>query len=298
MPMVRRAGSPELVNRGFEAVRRTYGRSSMLRFQNDAGRIVAAAVLVMAATWPLYSFSRRELAPVEDQSHISLFMQASPDASLTATNRASLDVINRVQTFPEAKFMWSLTTQWGGFGGMVTKDWKERARTTQQMYGEVFGTVSSVPGLRVFPRLDPPLPTPGQYDVELVLESDAPPEQMLQAVGQVVGAGWQSGKFLYVDTDLKIDLPEARVIVDREKVADLGLDLADGRPGAGHAARRRLRQPVQLLRSELQGHPADRRRRPGHDRSAARPQDQDAERRAGAGLDLHAGSRPVPRRDH
>jgi multidrug efflux pump len=78
----------------------------------------------------------------------------------------------------------------------------------------------------VFPRLDPPLPTPGQYDVELVLESDAPPEQMLQTVGQVVGAGWGSGKFLYVDTDLKIDLPEARVIVDRDQVADLGLDLA------------------------------------------------------------------------
>jgi multidrug efflux pump len=29
-----------------------------------------------------------------------------------------------------------------------------------------------------------------------------------------------------VDTDLKIDLPEARVIVDRDQVADLGLDLA------------------------------------------------------------------------
>jgi multidrug efflux pump len=62
--------------------------------------------------------------------------------------------------------------------------------------------------------------------VELVLESDQPPEQMLETVGQVVGAGWQSGKFLYVDTDLKIDLPEARVIVDRDQVADLGLDLA------------------------------------------------------------------------
>ena len=42
----------------------------------------------------------------------------------------------------------------------------------------------------------------------------------------MVGAGWQSGKFLYVDTDLKIDLPEARVVIDREQVADLGLDLA------------------------------------------------------------------------
>jgi multidrug efflux pump len=62
--------------------------------------------------------------------------------------------------------------------------------------------------------------------VELVLQSDAPPEQMLETVGAVLGAGWQSGKFLYVDTDLKIDLPEARVVIDRERVADLGLDLA------------------------------------------------------------------------
>ncbi len=122
--------------------------------------------------------------------------------------------------------MWSLTASWGGFGGMVTKDWKQRKRTTEQMYGAVYGAVSQVAGLQVFPRLDPPLPTPGQYDVELVLQSDAPPEQMLETVGSVVGAGWQSGKFLYVDTDLKIDLPQAQVVIDRDQVADLGLDLA------------------------------------------------------------------------
>src|SRR2546425_1264854 len=85
---------------------------------------------------------------------------------------------------------------------------------------------SQVPGVRVFPRLDPPLPTPGSYDVELVLQSDAPPEQLLGTANAVVGAGWQSGKFLYVDTDLKVDLPEARVVIDRDQVADLGLDLA------------------------------------------------------------------------
>src|SRR3954466_6909605 len=49
---------------------------------------------------------------------------------------------------------------------------------------------------------------------------------MLDVAGAVVGAGFASGKFLYVDTDLKIDLPEARVVIDREQVADLGLDLA------------------------------------------------------------------------
>ena len=95
----------------------------------------------------------------------------------------------------------------------------------------------------------------------------------------MVGAGWQSGKFLYVDTDLKIDLPEARVVIDRERVADLGLDLAGVGPRAGHAARRRVREPLQLLRPQLQGDPADRRRRAG--RRSARCSTSRSRRRAG-----------------
>ena len=215
----------QLVHSGFEAVRRRYERLLDGALEMRWG-IVAAAILIMVAAWPLYNYSRRELAPIEDQSHISLFMQAPPDASLEATNRASLEVVKAVTSFPEAKFMWSLTASWGGFGGMVAKNWKERHLTTQQLYGPLYAAVSRVPGLQVFPRLDPPLPSPGQYDVELVLASDASPEQMMQTVGQVLGAGWASGKFLYVDTDLKIDLPEARVVIDRDRVADLGLDLA------------------------------------------------------------------------
>jgi multidrug efflux pump len=214
-----------LVNRGFDLVRARYERLLDGALQMRWA-VVAAALLIMASAWPLYVYSKRELAPVEDQSHISLFMEASPDASLAATNRASREVVGAIERFPEAKFMWSLTANWGAFGGMVAKDWKSRERSTEEMYGAVFGAVSQIPGVRVFPRLDPPLPTPGQYDVELVLQSDAPPEQMLETVGAVVGAGWQSGKFLYVDTDLKIDLPEARVVIDRERIADLGLDLA------------------------------------------------------------------------
>jgi multidrug efflux pump len=213
------------VNRGFDAVRDRYARllEGALEMR---WAIVAASLLVTLAAWPMYTQSRKELAPIEDQGHISMFMEAAPDASLAAVDRASRDVIQTVTSFPEAEFMWSLSAPWGAFGGMVTKDWKERDRSTQEMYGAVFGAVSQVPGLRVFPRLDPPLPTPGQYDVELVLQSDRPPEQMLETVGAVIGAGFASGKFLYVDTDLKIDLPEARVVLDRERIADLGLDLA------------------------------------------------------------------------
>ena len=213
------------VNRAFDGVSRRYGRlldgALSIRWA-----IVIASLLIMLAAWPLYQFSRRELAPVEDMSHISMFFEAAPDSTLVAVDRASREVSTAVRAFPEAESTWGLITSWGGFGGLLTKDWDQRERSTEEMYGEVYGAVSQIPGLRVFPRLDPPLPTPGNYDVELVLQGDATPEQMLETVGAVVAAGWQSGKFLYVDTDLKIDLPQAHVVIDREQVADLGLDLA------------------------------------------------------------------------
>lgn len=213
------------VNRAFDWVRDRYARALDVAL-GMRWAVVVAALLIMVAAWPLYKFSRKELAPVEDQSHISLFMEASPDSTLEAAHRQTLDVVTAITNFPEARFMWSLTANWGGFGGMAAKDWKHRQRSTEQMYGQVFGAVSQIPGLRVFPRLDPPLPSPGQYDVELILQSDQPLEQMLELAYAVVGAGWQSGKFMYVDTDLKIDQPEARVVIERDRLADLGLDLA------------------------------------------------------------------------
>lgn len=214
-----------LANRGFEAIRGVYAYALDFALAHRWG-VAVSALLIAAAAWPFYQQSQRELAPVEDQSHITFFFQASPDASLPSSHRESLKVIEAVRAFPETDFMWSLTTSWGGFGGLVAKDWKERTRSTDEMFGEVYGAVSQIAGLSVFPRLDPPLPTPGQYDVELVLQSDVPPAQMLETTGAVLAAGWASGKFLYVDTDLKIDLPEARVVLDRQRIADLGLDLA------------------------------------------------------------------------
>jgi multidrug efflux pump len=214
-----------IVNRAFDSVSRAYGRA-LDRALGMRWSIAVVAVLVTAAAWPLFKFSRQELAPVEDQSHISLFYEASPDSTLAQSNRDHLQVVKAITAFPETDFTWSLTAPWGGFGGLVAKNWRHRERSTEQMFGAVYGAVSQVPGLRVFPRLDPPLPTPGQFDVELVVQSDGPIEQLLDTSGAVVRAGFQSGQFLYVDSDLKIDLPQARVVLDRERIADLGLDLA------------------------------------------------------------------------
>jgi len=213
------------VDKGFAAVRRAY------EWTLDAAleirwAIVVVAILIGLAALPLYTDSQRELAPVEDQSHISLFFDVAPDATLEAVDTASRQVVAAVRTLPETKFMWSLVADWGGFGGMVNKNWKERQRSTQQIAGPLYFMLSQIPGVNVFTRLDPPLPTSGMHDVELVLQSSGPVEELLEQAMAVFGAGWASQKFLYVDTDLKIDRPQARVLVDRERVADLGMDLS------------------------------------------------------------------------
>ena len=216
------------MNRGFDAVRRVYARlldgALAMRWA-----IVAASLLIMVAAWPLYTFSRKELAPVEDQSHISLFFEASPGRVARRGQPASrarwCDAVTRVPR-DRVHVVAHLVA------GAASAAWWRRtgrsaSRSTEQMYGEVFGAVSQVPGLRVFPRLDPPLPDArASTTSSWCCRATRRPSSCSRRSGAVVGAGWQSGKFLYVDTDLKIDLPEARVVIDREQVADLGLDLA------------------------------------------------------------------------
>lgn len=213
------------VNARFERVRKIYTwllhGALELRWA-----IVVSTLLVAAAAAPLYMFSGKELAPVEDQSAIAVFMSAAPDATLKSTTRWAKELAQRLTALEESKYMWALVTPGSGFGGVITKDFHERHRSTTEMYPEVFQLVSAIPGVEPFPILLPPLPGAGQYDVELIVKSDEPPEQLAKLAAEIAALGRKSNKFMFVDTDLKLDLPQARVTVDREKVADLNMDLA------------------------------------------------------------------------
>ncbi|MCR9293582.1 MAG: efflux RND transporter permease subunit [bacterium] len=213
------------VNRRFESVRRTYAwlLESALQVR---WTIVICMILVAVCAFPLYQFSGKELAPVEDQSAIAVFMSAAPNATLKSTTRWAKQLAESFKQLPESEYMWALVTPGTGFGGIVTKDFDDRERSTQEMYGQVFGMAAAIPGVEPFPILVPPLPGAGQYDVELVIKSDLPPGELAQQADKITKEAFKSGLFMFVDTDLKIDLPQARVSVDREKVADLGMDLA------------------------------------------------------------------------
>src|SRR5690606_2724385 len=101
------------VNRLFDRVRGRYAR--VLDGEREVrGAVAGAARPGALAAWPLYPFPQRDLAPVEDQTHVGLFLQAAPDAPLAASNAASLGVVRAAAAFPEAEFMWALVAPWGG----------------------------------------------------------------------------------------------------------------------------------------------------------------------------------------
>ncbi len=213
------------VNRRFETIRKLYvvalRGAIALRWS-----IALATLMIALAAVPLYMMSGKELAPVEDQSAIAVMLEAAPDATLESTAGWATELADVLSTLPETKYMWALITSNGGFGGMITEDFRDRDRSTAEMQGEVFGLVSQIPGVRAFPVLIPPLPGAGQYDVELVIKNDRPAEQMAELAQQIVQRAQEEGMFMFVDTDMKFDLPQARVVIDRQQIADMGLDLA------------------------------------------------------------------------
>ncbi len=166
------------------------------------------------------------MAPVEDQSAIAVMLQSAPDATLESTSSWASELADTLGQLEETRYLWALINSNGGFGGMITKDFRDRKRSTAEMQPQVYGMVSQIKRLRAFPVLLPPLPGAGQFDVELILKSDQPPEQMVEITNTIVREAQAAGVFMFVDTDLKYDLPQARVEIDRQRIADMGLDLA------------------------------------------------------------------------
>lgn len=214
------------VNGRFDALRNLYEKQ--LGFVLQMRWAVAfAAILITIAGYPLYTMSRGELAPTEDEGIVFTVVQSAPDASLDYSLKYFDQVGEAFMGLPDRKFLFQvMQSPTFGFGGIQAVDWDKRDVSTAQMRDAIFPQLMAISGVRAFPALPPPLPGAGQFDVEMMITSTDEAEQMAQYAGQLVGAAFGSGKFLYADSDLKIDLPQTRIVIDREKVADMGLDLA------------------------------------------------------------------------
>jgi multidrug efflux pump len=213
------------INRYFDSLQIFYGRVLDKTISLKAQILVAGFILSLLSA-PFYLLSLKELAPTEDQAGINVIIESAPEASLDYTLKHMDDVVDILMELEGATNMWQIINPSVGFSGVNFVPLSQRSQNVQDMYWQAFGSLSQVPGIKAYPVLDSALPTAGNFAVELVVLSTDPFEDMKKYADQMVQAANQSGKFLFADTDLKIDLPQVRFNLNRTLIADLGLDLA------------------------------------------------------------------------
>ncbi|HEV2393944.1 MAG TPA: efflux RND transporter permease subunit [Verrucomicrobiae bacterium] len=217
------------VNHGFDQLRRIYGR--VLDATLSARPAVYTVWLVLSLLMlPMFMmvWQTKELAPPEDQGFIMGIIEAPADATIDQTTFYT-DAVNReLLSVPEGSQTFQVTSPNSGFAGVVLKPWGERKRTVFQLLPEVQKKVSQIPGVRTMLATPPALPGGGNFPVEIVIGATAEPDEILKFAQQLQQKAAASGMFAFPPIiDTKMDQPEVELVIDRDKVASLGLNMAD-----------------------------------------------------------------------
>lgn len=175
---------------------------------------------------PLYIMSSKELAPTEDQGVIFGIVDTPANSTIDQASFYGKQVNEVFMSVPETDFTFQITFPTGGFSGMVTKPWAERERTTTEILPDVQQKLGEIAGVRILPITPPSLPGGGNFPIEFVIASTADSQEIYDYALKLQQIFTQSGKFFFPPMlDMKIDQPEYQLNIDREKVADLGLDM-------------------------------------------------------------------------
>jgi multidrug efflux pump len=213
------------ISRGFDRLKDLYGRLLDQTLKTRPAVYLVWIIISLLAI-PMFRMSPVELAPAEDQGVIFGILDAAANSTLDQTSHYAAAANKVFLSEPETKFTFQMTMPSSGFGGMVLKPWAERKRTVFQVLPEVQQKLATIPGVRMFPVIRPSLPGGGQFPVEFVLASTAEPELILEFAQKLQMKAMASGKFAFPPLiDMKVDQPQSELIIDRDRVADLGLNL-------------------------------------------------------------------------
>lgn len=223
---------PNRFDRGMEA-----GLGALTRGYNWllAGALKARwlVILVMlgcagASGWLLQN-TKQELAPIEDRGVILTVINGPDGATLEYTRRYAQAIERVGQGYPEFDRVFSIVGNPSVAQGTVffrATPWEDRDRTTQDMAREMMPRIASLPGVSAFPITPPSL---GQgfreRPINYVIVTNDSYENLSQVVRQFQSRLAEVPGFQQVDTDLRLNKPEIRLEVDRERAADMGVSV-------------------------------------------------------------------------
>jgi multidrug efflux pump len=216
------------IERGLQALTRGY--SKLLGWTLKARWIV---VLVMVGSgvgsWFLFTTMKQELAPMEDRGVILNTINGPDGATLDYTAKYAQAIERMGMQYKEFDRIFTVTGNPTVAQGNVffrAVPWEERSKKTTEIAREMAGRIGGLPGVTAFPVTPPSL---GQgfnsRPVSFVIVTSDSYQNLSQAVRAMQDEMAKNPGFVQTDADLRLNKPELRMEVDREKAADLGISI-------------------------------------------------------------------------
>lgn len=219
----------KFVDQQFEKLRIVYERA-LHGLLNTLPVIAVFAAIILGSIYFLYATSKSELAPIEDQGLIISQVITSPNSTLAQTQLYANEVTRIYQSFPETERIFQLDGINGlntSIIGMGLKPWDKRKRTSNQLQPLVQKKFGDITGAIIAAFQLPPLPGSRGVPIQYVIKTTDPFDRLNEVNQEFVKKARESGLFIYLDTDLKIDKQQTTVVIDRDKASQLGLTMQD-----------------------------------------------------------------------
>jgi len=219
----------QAIDRVFDKVRHGHARA-LHSLLHTWPVLIVMAVLLSCLLGLMFKMSQSELAPEEDQGFVGSQVVGPPTATSDQMQTYADQIFKIAKTEPEYNQMFQITgvpTVNQGIGGVLFKPWDQRTRSAHELQQDLQEKWNKVAGGRVAAFQFPSLPGASGLPVQFVISSTEPFENLNTVAQQVLDKARSSGKFYFVDVDLKIDKPQATVVVDRDKISALGMTQQD-----------------------------------------------------------------------
>ena len=215
----------KFIDHTFERVRSTYLRilHSLL---NTWQVLIVMSLILIVCLGLMFKMSQSELAPEEDQGIVLSQVVGAPTATSDQMQTYADQVFKVGHDMPEYKQMFQITgvpTTNAGIGGVLLKDWGERSRSAKEIQKDLQAKWNKIAGARIAAFQFPALPGSSGLPVQFLITTTEPFENLNTIVQQVMDKARASGKFYFMDVDLKLDKPQATLELDRDKITALGM---------------------------------------------------------------------------
>ncbi len=215
-----------LVDRSMERLSRGY-RRLLEGTLNSIPVVVVFGAIVLSSIYWLYTSSTSELAPEEDQGMIMTLTTASPTATLKQRQFYSEQAYQILAKHPETDLVFQIETPGQSIAGWVLKPWDQRSATTKTLQPAAQQELNGIAGVKTVAFQPAPLPGSNGLPIQFVISTTKEFKDLNDVSNQFIADALKTGRFIFLDTDLKFDQPQARIVFDREKVAQMGLNMSE-----------------------------------------------------------------------